>query len=140
MKKQFWFGVLLGALFTIVIGGVFTIVKDFLFSNRSVYHLRHPSVNKKVSVLVLGGVSNDVSYVMPGYVDTKSLPESNFLCFKDSFSISYDDSSLVIYCLNEPHENQLRANEKIKLEILSRLEYHAMDSLQLGRLLYRYYF
>jgi len=111
-------------------------------SNRSIKHFEHPITNESITLLVLGGISKDYTYIIQGEYNTKKVPKRNmFAVFNDSFGISYNDSSWVVFHLgdivDEFKKDQMNF-EFIKLD--NKFKYrHLVDSTE-TEFIYRYYF
>ena len=110
--------------------------------NRSTKQITHPITNQTLTLLVLGGISKDYTYLIEGEYNSTYTPKSvNFVVFRDSFGISYNDTSWVVYYLGDIVEelNQQKMNIVYK-KLENKFEYrHLIDSTKTD-FVYRYYF
>lgn len=113
----------------------------FTHSNRSLVYLYHPLTNEVLSLLVLSGVSEDYTYVVQGMWKSLDIPgKVGYVSFKDSFGLSYDDSTWVIYYLGDIIDSHEISTLNWRLLHISKSEYRALLEKGQEKFLYRYVF
>ncbi len=110
-------------------------------SNRSLKQLTHPKTNEVLTLLILGGVSDNYTYVIQGEYRSNEIPKSNvFAAFNDSFGISYNDTSWVIYHLGDIEDQKDLNQLNVSFQRLDKDEYgNLIDSTDTD-FVHRYYF
>jgi len=110
-------------------------------SNRSIKHLNHPITNESITLLVLGGVSNDYTYVIQGEYNSKQIPKSSlFAAFHDSFGISFNDSTWVVYHLGDIVDEYELDQMNFQFIKLDKIEYRQLIDKTETEFVHRYYF
>jgi|AntRauTorcE11897_2_1112592.scaffolds.fasta_scaffold03151_3 hypothetical protein len=110
-------------------------------ANRSLKQLKHPITDEVITLLILGGVSDDYTYIIQGEYKSNEVPKSNvFVAFRDSFGISYSDTSWVIYHLGEIEDQNNLNRMNFTFVGLDKVEYgNLIDEMETD-FVYRYYF
>ena len=100
MKSRFWVGLLIGVILSAIIWIGSDRYQAFRYSNRRLTHLMHPLTGDRLTLLVLGGISQDVTYLIHGYTQSLEDPdERNSVELGDELGVRYTDSSWVVYYL-----------------------------------------
>ncbi|MEP1150927.1 MAG: hypothetical protein JXR20_12395 [Balneola sp.] len=110
-------------------------------SNRILKQLTHPITDEVVTLLILGGISDDYTYVIQGEYKSNEIKKGNvFVAFRDSFGISYNDTSWVIYHLGDIEEQNDLDRMNITFHKLNKVEYSNLIDSSETEFIYRYYF
>lgn len=110
-------------------------------SNRSQKQLIHPNTNEIITLLILGGISNDLTYLIQDEYTSNEIPKSNFFAaFRDSFGISYNDTSWVIYHLGDIEDQYEKDQMNFDFVRLDKVEYRYLIDSTDTEFVHRYYF
>ncbi len=110
-------------------------------SNRSLKQLTHPITDEIITLLILGGISDDYTYVIQGEYKSNEIPKGHvFAAFRDSFGISYNDTSWVIYHLGDIEEQNDLDRMNITFHKLNKVEYRNLIDSSETEFIYSYYF
>lgn len=110
-------------------------------SNRSLKQLTHPITDEVITLLILGGISDDYTYVIQGEYKSNEIPKGSvFATFRDSFGISYNDTSWVIYHLGDIEEQNDLDRMNITFHKLNKVEYRNLIDSSETEFIYHYYF
>ena len=127
--------------FSMIILVLFTGCKCISNSNRSLVRLQHPVTGEPLTLLILGGISDDHTYLIQGSHKTLDIPTRvGYLSFKDSFGITYDDSSWVVYHLGDIVDSHQVSKMNLNLRHISKLEYRVIIEKKVPQFMYRYVF
>jgi hypothetical protein len=131
-------GVLVGVLISAVVWIGSDRYQALRYSNRRLTHLMHPVTRDRLTLLVLGGISHDVTYLIHG--DTQSLEDPDVLNsveLEDQIGIRYTDSSWVVYYLGPLKDNRGTNDKNLTFVSLTSSSYHELIENGYDRFLYR---
>ncbi|MEQ9091519.1 MAG: hypothetical protein RIE52_10550 [Balneola sp.] len=101
----------------------------------------HPNTNEIITLLILGGISNDLTYLIQDEYTSNEIPKSNFFAaFRDSFGISYNDTSWVIYHLGDIEDQYEKDQMNFDFVRLDKVEYRYLIDSTDTEFVHRYYF
>jgi hypothetical protein len=138
MKARFWIGVLVGVLISAVLWLGNDRYQELRYSNRRLTHLKHPITGDRITVLVLGGISHDVTYLTHGYTQSLEVPdESISVEMRDELGIRYTDSTWVVYYVDSLKDTRSTAWKNVSFEHLTPRSHNDLVKNGYDRFLYR---
>jgi len=138
MKSQFWIGLIVGVILSAIVGIGLDRYQEFRFSNRKLVHLMHPLTGDRITLLVLGGISHDVTYLIRGYTQSLEVPnEKNAVELGDEIGITYTDSSWVVYYLGSFVDKRNMNEKNLSFVQLTPKSYNELIKNGYERFLYR---
>jgi len=137
MKPSFWIGLLSGAVLVGIIWIGSNRYQAIVYSNRTLTHLLHPMTGDQITILVLGGISNDVIYLIHGYYQSLDVPsEKDCIKMGDEIGITYSDSTRTVYYVGKPSEYATKADNRIVFMQLTPKSYN--DLMKEGKVHFLY--
>jgi hypothetical protein len=108
MNRNFLLGVVAGSCLMGLIWTAYESYNAIRLSNRKLVHLVHPVLGKRLTLLTLGGISHDVTYLIGGEYQSLEIPRKEQSSeLGDEVGVAFTDSSWVIYYLGEIGHNTL---------------------------------
>ena len=134
MRMRFWFGFLTALVLCGILWNVNEWYQSYRYANRKIVHLMNPSSHGELTLLVLGGVSHDITYLIPGHYQSLEIPDAtNSVELGDQVGVRCRDASWIVYYLGEQAGKNNLDTALIDLERLTpRTYHHLIDSGYIG--------
>ena len=101
----------------------------------------NPNTGKKLTLLIYPGISDDYTYVIEGdYKSNQSPIKESYIDFHDSFGITFNDSTFVIYYLGKIFKSHNMDKMNVVLRHLKMPMYSKFIDTTSSKFLYKYYF
>ena len=138
MKATFWMGIIVGVLISAVVWIGNNKYQSFHNSNRRLTHLEHPITGDRLTLLVLGGISHDVTYLVHGYYQSLDDPdEKTSVELGDEIGITYTDTTWVVYYVDSLKDTRTTDWKNISFQHLTPRTHNELVKNGYHRFLYR---
>jgi hypothetical protein len=108
------------------------------FSNRKLVHLAHPVRGNPLTLLLVGGISHDVIYLIDGDYQSLEIPQKEQAVeLGDEVGVAFTDSSWVVYHLGEVEHNPLSKVNSMQFVHLNPKEYNELKKSAPKNFLFR---
>jgi len=109
--------------------------------HKEIKHIVHPLTGEELTVLVIAGVGDDITYLIDGRVEDSDYPEGiEFVAFNDSFGVTTEGNEWVVYFLGDIYDSYYLDDLNIIFRKIDKVEYRALISNNDISFLYTYYF